>query len=42
MDDFQTVNKIYQEYFTEKFPARAAYQVYGSFYLLLDTARESG
>ncbi|KAF8357790.1 hypothetical protein PRIPAC_92785, partial [Pristionchus pacificus] len=28
MDDFQTVNKIYQEYFTEKFPARAAYQVW--------------
>ncbi|GMR43025.1 hypothetical protein PMAYCL1PPCAC_13220 [Pristionchus mayeri] len=27
IDDFATVNNIYKEYFTEKFPARAAYQV---------------
>ena len=27
MNDFQTVNKVYAEYFNEPFPARSAYQV---------------
>lgn len=27
MGDFATVNKVYSEFFTEPFPARAAYQV---------------
>ncbi|CAI4229129.1 unnamed protein product [Auanema sp. JU1783] len=27
INDFATVNEIYKEYFTENFPARAAYQV---------------
>ncbi len=27
MNDFQTVNKVYAEYFKEPFPARSAYQV---------------
>lgn len=27
MADFQAVNEIYKEYFTETFPARSAYQV---------------
>ncbi|XP_071836450.1 2-iminobutanoate/2-iminopropanoate deaminase-like [Apostichopus japonicus] len=29
MDDYATINKIYGTYFTDKFPARAAYQTAG-------------